>query len=123
MGKVEELIQAIEQLSPNEKQQIVESVFRSLQSESDVHGLKDLQDQYPGEWLAVTIPAGEDRYAPQRGRLVAHSPEHSLVWQQAAKLPALESIYIFFNGPIAAKGFGVFFHDTTDTPVVATVGN
>jgi hypothetical protein len=123
MAKVEELIQEIQQLSPIEKEQVAESVFKSLQSETGVRKMKDLQACYPGEWLAVIIPAGEDRYAPQLGRLVAHSPERSFVWRQVAQLPATENVYVFFTGPAAAKGFGVIFHDTKDTPVVATVGN
>jgi hypothetical protein len=85
--------------------------------------MANLKIQYPNEWLAVIIPEREDRYNPQQGYLIAHNSDRSLVWQQVVDLPADEDVYVFFNGPIAAKGFGIIFHDPTDTPVVATMGN
>ncbi len=121
--KVEDLVHEIQQLSPSEKEYVMESVLKLLQTEREIRSLADLKAQYPDEWLAVVIPEGEDRYDPQQGRLVAHSPDKSFVWERVADLPADEDIYVFFNGPVAAKGFGIIFHDTTDTPVVATVGD
>lgn len=120
--KVEDLIQTIQQLSQPEKEYVIESVLNLVRTESEIRSLTDLQARHAGEWLAVIIPEGEDRYDPQRGRLVAHSPDRSFVWQHVADLPASQDVYVFFNGPVAAKGFGITFHDTTDTPVVATVG-
>lgn len=121
--KVEELIQEIQQLSPPEKEYVMESVLKVLRTEFEIWSLADLKARYPDEWLAVIISEEEDRYDPQRGRLVAHSPDKSLVWQRVADLPASEDVYVFFNGPVTAKGFGIVFHDTTDTPVIATVGD
>jgi len=121
--KVEELVKTIQRLSPSEKEYVIGSVLRFMQTESEIQSLADLKARYPGEWLAVIIPEGEDRYNPQRGCLVAHSPDKSSVWQRVADLPASEDVYLFFNGPVAAKGFGIIFHDTADTPVVATVGD
>ena len=120
---VEELIQAIRQLSHSDREYLLETVFRSLRAESEIQSLDDLKTLFPGEWLAVIISAGEDRYEPQRGRLVAHSPDRAYIWRRVVDLPASDDVYVFFNGPVAAKGFGIIFHDTTDTPVVATVGD
>jgi len=120
---VKEIIQAIQHLPRSDQVDILATLLKALQAGPDVQNLASLKAQYPNEWLAVIIPEGEDRYNPQQGWLVVHSPDRSLVWQQVADLPAEEDVYVFFNGPIAAKGFGIIFHDTTDTPVVATVGD
>ena len=100
----------------------MESVLKFTPTESKIQSLADLKARYPEEWLAVIIPEGEDRYDPQRGRLVAHSLDRSFVRQQVADLPVSEDLYVFFNGPVAAKGFGIIFHDTTDTPRCSRVG-
>jgi len=122
--QVKDLIQTIQQLPRPEKQLVIESVLKSLQkTASEVQSLADLRARYAGEWLAVAIPEGEDLYNPQRGRLVVHSQDRSFVWQQIDALAQGEDVYVFYNGPVAAKGFGIVFHDTTDTPVVATVGD
>ena len=118
----EDLVQTIRQLAPAEKEQVIASVLQLLRAETEVKDLADLKTRYPDEWLAILIPEGEDRYSPRRGRLIAHSPDRSFVWQQVNSLPASEDIYVFLNGPVATKGFGITFHDTTDTPLVATVG-
>ncbi len=120
--KVEELLHEIQQLSPSEKEHVIETVIESLRTDSEIESMADLKALHPDEWLAVIIPEGEDRYDPQRGRLLAHSPDKSFVWQCVADLPTSEAVYVFFNGPVTAKGFGIIFHDATDTPVVATVG-
>jgi len=121
--KVKEIVQTIQQLPHSEKEDILTALLKSLQVEPDVKSLADLKVQYPNEWLAVIIPEGEDRYNPQQGRLVTHNSDRSLVWQQVVDLPVDEDVYVFFTGPVATKGFGIIFHDTTDTPVVATLGN
>jgi hypothetical protein len=121
--KAERLIQTIQQLPPSEKEQVVEAVLQFLQTETAIRSLCDIKAQYPDEWLAVIVPEGEDRYAPQRGRLVAHSPDRSFVWRQVCNLPASADVFVFFNGQVATKGFEVVFHDTTDTPDVAKVGD
>lgn len=121
--KVEKLLQEIQQLSPADREHLLEAILKFLQTEAEAGDLATLKAQYPNEWLAVIIPEDEDRYDPQRGHLIAHNPDKSVVWQRVLDLPVDEDIYVFFNGPVAAKGFGITFHDTTDTPVVATMGD
>jgi len=120
--EVEKLIQTIRQLPKTDREYLIESVSQ-MQTKSDIQDLADLKSQYPNEWLAVMIPPEEDRYDPKRGRLIAHSPDRSFVWRQVAKMSASEDVYVFFNGPIAAKGFEIVFHETADTPEVATVND
>lgn len=115
---VEELLQTIQALSHSEKEQVLEAVRQWLQTEIEIQPLSDLRSQYPNEWLAVVIPEGEDRYDPQRGRLIALNLDKSLVWQQVTELSTDEDVYVFFNGPVVAKGFGIGFHDTEDKPNV-----
>ena len=121
--KVNEIIHAIQHLPRSEKEDILAALLKELQAETDLQKLADLETRYPNEWLAVIIPDGEDRYNPQQGRLVSHNPNRSLVWQRVVNLPDNEDVYVFFNGQVTAKGFGITFHDTTDTPVVATLGD
>jgi len=120
--KAQEVIQAIGALSSEEKNYILESLLK-FQTEPEIQKLSDLQAQYPNEWLAVILPAGEDRYAPSRGYLFAHSRERASVWRQVAQLPSSDDVYVFFTGAPSVKGFGVTFHDTADSPVVASVGD
>jgi len=121
--KVEALIQAIKQLSPADRENVLKAILKSLQTEAKMQSLADLEARYPNEWLAIIVPEGEDRYHPQRGYLITHGPDRAAVWQQVADLPMSEAVYVFFNGPVAAKGFGMTFHDPTDTPVVASMGD
>ena len=106
---VQEIIRIIEQLSLAEREYVVRSVLGALPSKGEVQSLTSLKRQYPGEWLAQIIPEGEDAYDPQRGRLVAHDYDRSTVWEQVAWLSAMEDVYVFFNGPVAPKGFGMAF--------------
>ena len=120
---VEDLIQAIRQLSPSDREELLDTLLEYLRTESKVHDITDLESQFPNEWLAILLPENEDRYNPMRGHLIAHGPDKSVVWKQVGDLSTSDDVYVFFNGPIVSKGFGITFHDTTDTPVVATVGD
>ncbi|MBI5652374.1 MAG: hypothetical protein HZC40_18300 [Chloroflexi bacterium] len=91
--------------------------------DSEIRDLASLKIQYPDEWLAVSMPEGEDQYAPQRGRLITHNRERAATWDRVARLAANQAVYVFFTGSITAKGFGISFNDTADTPDVATVGD
>ena len=115
---VQEIIRTIEQLSAAEREYVVRSVLKTLPSKGEVQSLASLKRQYPNEWLAIVIPDGEDAYDPRRGRLVAHNTDRSTVWEQMNLLSTSEDVFVFFNGPIAPKGFGLVFYDT-DTPVTA----
>lgn len=81
--------------------------------------LHELTTRYPGEWIAVRLPEGENRYNPQKGFLIAHHAEKTIVWEQVNQLPQETDVYIFYNGPVTPKGFGIAFHDKEDTPVAA----
>lgn len=91
------------------------------QQQTQPQRIADLAMQYPGEWLAVSIPAGENRYTPERGYLLAHAMERTAVWQQIERFEREQDLFVFYAGAIVAKGFGILFHDTTDTPEVATL--
>lgn len=121
-SRVQELIQTIQQLSQPEREAIAESVLKLLHADSAIQSLDGLKARYPDEWLAVIVPEGEDRYEPRQVRLAAHSPDRATVWQQIAPLRE-QDIFVFYNGPVAAKGFGIAFHDTEDTPEPATMGS
>jgi hypothetical protein len=53
--------------------------------------------------------------------LIIHHTEKAIVWEQVNQLPQETDVYVFYNGPVTPKGFGIAFHDTEDTPVVAEV--
>ncbi len=109
---VQEIIRSVEQLPFAQRELVVQTIVKGMQGNQRVQGLASIKSQYPDEWLAIIIPDGEDRYEPKRGRLIAHSLDRSRVWEQVEKLPSTENVFVFFNGPIAAKGFGMAFHDT-----------
>lgn len=121
--KAREVMQSIQQLSLDEKKYILDSILHLPEIESEIRDLTLLSAQFPNEWLAISVPEGEDHYAPQRGRLVAHHRERSATWDQVMRLPSSQDVYVFFTGAVTAKGFGVIFDDATNTPDVATVGN
>ena len=115
---VQEIIRSVEQLPLSERELVVRSIMKTIQDNEHVQSVASIEKQHPDEWLAIIIPDGEDAYDPKRGRLIAHGPDRSGVWEQVNALPATENIFVFFNGPVAAKGFGIAFYDT-DTPVTA----
>jgi hypothetical protein len=121
--KARNVIQTIQELSAEEKALVLESLLKSHGDKSNIQTLTDLQAQFPDEWLAIVVPAGENFYAPQQGVLVAHHGDKTAIWQHVAKLSSSDDIYVFFTGKPSAKGFGITFYDTADTPKVATVGD
>lgn len=121
--KARNVIQTIQELSAEEKTLVLESLLKSQADKSNIQTLTDLQAQFPDEWLAVVVPVGEDRYAPQQGVLIAHDGDKGAIWQHIAKFSSSDDVYVFFTGKPSAKGFGITFYDTADTPQVATVGN
>ena len=119
--KARSVIQTIQELSAEEKSLILESLLKSQEDKSNIQTLTDLQAQFPDEWLAIVVPASEDRYTPQRGVLVAHAKDKTALWQSVAKFSPSDDVYVFFTGKPSAKGFGITFYDTADTPQVATM--
>jgi len=119
-SKVHAVMQSIQQLSAEEKKYIADAILKLPEVADAIQSLDDLQSRYPEEWVAVRAPAGEDRYAPTRGCLIAHHPDHNTLWRQ---VPENMDVYVFFTGVMHAKAFGVAFDDTTGTPQVATLGD
>lgn len=121
-SKAQEVIRVIGTLSAEEKNYVLESLLQ-FRTQSEIQEFDDLRAQYPDEWVAVILPDSEDRHAPQRGYLVAHHPERARVWQQIALLPSNVEIYVFFTGVPSVKGFGIAFHDATNSPDIIPVGS
>ncbi|NJP04932.1 MAG: hypothetical protein HC837_04530 [Chloroflexaceae bacterium] len=63
-----------------------------------VYAVTDIERCYPGEWLALLLPPGEDQYQPEHGILVAHSRSDSDVWQTVMTIPDQHLIHVYFNG-------------------------
>lgn len=73
--------------------------------------VSDLRARYPGEWIAVRVPPAANRYRPDKGYLVAHSPSEAAIWRAAMTVGSGFEVYLFFNasqGP--ARESTVFFY-------------
>ena len=119
-AELEKLIQTVQKLSSDEKDYLLNVLQQAQGKHAQAEKIADMRLRYPAEWIAVCIPAGEDKYAPERGYLIAHSADRSHVWAEV-HAQSEKDIYVFFNGPISPKGFTVTFHDTEDLPDVAKV--
>lgn len=120
MVQIQELVNTFQELSPTEQQSLLNTLQRAYLANTQPERLEDLQIRYPDEWIAVVILDGEDRYASQRGYLLAHHQQRSMVWQRVEARGADQDIFVFFTGSIPAKGFAITFHDSADSPEVAT---
>jgi hypothetical protein len=122
--KVEQVLKSFRQLSIKERDYVLAEIIKSSSergAQDKPIPLGELNLRYPGEWIAVRLPKGENRYNPQTGVLVVHHAEKEQVWKQVNQLPEETDVYVYYNGPVMPKGFGVTFYDTEDTPVVAEV--
>ena len=63
--------------------------------------LNEVRQRYPNEWIAVRLGPGGDRYRPERGYLLAHSPDRNVVSQAVMQMASGQEAYVFFN---AAEG-------------------
>jgi len=115
-------IDTLEQLDLSGLDHFIELALKLKRSKDRIRDLEELKATYPDQWIALAIPEGEDRYEPQKGHLVAHSPHREAVWAIVNALPSDKNVYVFFNGPVTAKGFSITFYDTEDKPEVASVG-
>ena len=59
----------------------------------------ELRRRYPNEWIAVRLGPGGDRYRPERGYLLAHSPDREEVWQAVMRMASGQEAHVFFNAP------------------------
>ena len=59
--------------------------------------LNELRQRYRNEWIAVRLGPGGDRYRPERGYLLAHSPEWEVVRRAVMGMASGQEAYVFFN--------------------------
>jgi len=112
----------LERLDPFGLDQLIELALKLKESKEEIRDIDEFKATYPGQWIALVIPEGEDRYEPKRGYLISHSPYREAVWAIVNAMPSDKGVYVFFNGPVMAKGFSVTFYDREDKPEVASVG-
>ena len=113
----------LERLDPFGLDQLIELALKLKESKEEIRDIDEFKATYPGQWIALAIPEGEDRYEPKRGYLISHSPHREAVWAIVNAMPSDKGVYVFFNGPVMAKGFSVTFYDREDKPEVASVGS
>jgi len=113
----------LERPDPFGLDQLIELALKLKESKEEIRDLDELKATYPDQWTALAIPEGEDQYEPQRGYLISHSPHREAVWAIVNAMPSDKGVYVFFNGPVMAKGFSVTFYDREDQPEVASVGH
>jgi hypothetical protein len=66
--------------------------------------IDELRQRYPNEWIAVRLGPGGDRYRPERGYLLAHSPDREAVWRAVMQMASGQEAYLFFNAPEGPRG-------------------
>lgn len=49
--------------------------------------------------LVVALGPGGNRYRPERGYLLAHSPNREVVWRAVMGMASGQEAYVFFNAP------------------------
>ena len=113
----------LERLDPFGLDQLIELALKLKESKEEIRDIDEFKATYPGQWIALAIPEGEDQYEPKRGYLISHSPHREAVWAIVNAMPSDKGVYVFFNGPVMAKGFSVTFYDREDKPEVASVGS
>lgn len=121
MLQTREWVEHFQELPSTKQVEVLALLQQTYQQQAQPQRIADLAMRYSGEWLAVSIPADEDRYTPKRGFLLAHHMDRVVVWQQIEHVAQQQDVFVFYAGPIMAKGFGITFHDTTDTPEAATL--
>lgn len=60
--------------------------------------LSELEQRYPDQWLAIVVPPGEDEYHPERGLVIAHSPDDGVVWAAVQHVHPTCLVHVYFNG-------------------------
>jgi len=60
-----------------------------------------IEQRYPGQWLALVIPPGEDEERPERAMLVAYSTDPDEVWDAVSRITFNQVVHVYFNGPLA----------------------
>ncbi len=65
--------------------------------------IKELEEQYPDEWLLVEVLEEDTLSNPVKGRLVAHSKARDEIDEISSDLKG--DYAIFFTGDIPKKGY------------------
>jgi hypothetical protein len=74
--------------------------YTGMEQSGRVELIAEVEQHYPGEWLAFVIPPSEDDYAPERGMLVVHSSVDEEVWDAVAKITHNQIVHVYFNGAL-----------------------
>jgi hypothetical protein len=73
-----------------------------MEERGRVEWVREVEQRYPGEWLAFVIPPGEDEFAPERGLLVVHSQDDNEVWEAVSRITHNQVVHVYYNGPLEA---------------------
>jgi len=57
--------------------------------------------RYPGQWLALVIPPGEDEEHPEQAMLGAYSTDPDEVWDAVSRITFNQVVHVYFNGSLA----------------------
>jgi hypothetical protein len=71
-----------------------------MDEQGRVEPVAAIEERYPGEWLALVIPPGEDEYAPERAMLVVHSPDDAEVWDAVQRITHNQVVHVYYNGQL-----------------------
>jgi hypothetical protein len=68
--------------------------------------IKEIEKQFPDEWLAFEVLETDQLNRVVRGRLLAHSPNRKAVYEYLSQHPCSDW-YVTFTGPRPKKGMHV----------------
>jgi hypothetical protein len=68
--------------------------------------VEDLKNQYPDEWLIVSVEKKDSLGMPLEGGLLAHSQDADAIWNEAAG--RLGEFYVFYSGEILSDTAVIF---------------
>jgi len=72
----------------------------------DSQNIKEVEKQYPDEWLAFEVHEVDKMNHAVKGKLLAHSPSRKAVYDYLLKHPC-EHSYVVFAGQRLPKGMHV----------------
>jgi len=75
--------------------------YTGMNERGVVEDVYAIESRYPGKWLAMVIPPGEDEYHPERGMLVAYGDGEDEVFDAANRVTFNQVVHVYFNGLFA----------------------
>jgi len=72
----------------------------------DSQNIKEIEKQYPDEWLAFEVHEVDKMKYAVKGKLLAHSPSRSVVYEVLSKHPC-EHFYVVYTGQKPQKNMHV----------------